>query len=309
LTAIRIMLADDFGPWRQIVRSILEAVPGFRVIAEASDGQEAVQKAEGLLPDIVLLDIGMPLLNGIEAAKKIKQACPKSKVIFLTQQNDIEIRNVALATGAEAYLSKSRAANELLPAIKTALLNGPEVYEPISRPSCAHAGARRAVTQPSQDDSPTSFWERFPITITALAIVMVAWTYHHLAESVVVDLGTANSHGVEQSAPRASLKPAPEIRRLDTPSSGRVQQSKGPLSGFKRVQVGPDEVDYVAEDVTMRVFTPRPVRAHRRHVSRQVNIGEDATVRYFAYEPAPPAPAGFVSAIGPSAERTLPDAK
>ena len=73
-----------------------------------SDGVEAIEKAAMLLPDIVLLDIGMPLMNGLEAAKTIRQASPLSKIIFLTGQDDEELKSAALATGAEAYLVKSR---------------------------------------------------------------------------------------------------------------------------------------------------------------------------------------------------------
>jgi DNA-binding NarL/FixJ family response regulator len=75
-----------------------------------------------LLPDIVVLDIGMPALNGIEAAKRIRQDSPTSKIIFLTQNNDEDIRLEALATGAEAYLLKANAGSEFLPSVEAALL-------------------------------------------------------------------------------------------------------------------------------------------------------------------------------------------
>jgi len=267
-----------------MVRSILEAIPGYRVIGEASDGLEAVERAATLLPDVVLLDMAMPLLNGIEAAKRIKQACPRSKIIFLTQQNDDEVRSAALATGAEAYLVKSRAAGELLPTIETALLNGLEVYEPISQPSYDHAP--KLTLQPPQCDLLTSLWRRFPVTIIILAIVIGAWIDHQLEHSTAVDLRTARSYGARQSAPLASLKPMPGIHRLDKRTGGSAKESKAALFAFKRVQVGPNEVDYVAEDVTMRVFTPRSARVQPQHVSREVNIGDDVTVRYFASEPA-----------------------
>lgn len=282
------MLADDFDPWRQLTRSILKASPSFRVIAEASNGQEAVEKAATLLPDIVLLDISMPVMNGIEAAKMIKQACPRSKIIFLTEQNDGELRSAALATGAEAYLLKSRAAFELLPAIKTALLNGLEVYEPIPLPSSAHADTPSPMIPPFQSDLFSSLWRRLPIAIITLAVVMVAWMYHHFEESTAMDLRTARSYGPGQSAPRGSLKPPSGIH----PSTrGRAKESKEPLSAFKRIQVGPNEVDYVAEDVTMRVFMPRPVRTPVDLAERKVNYGDDVTVRYFASKPTPGAQA------------------
>jgi DNA-binding NarL/FixJ family response regulator len=117
----QIMLVDDYKPWRLKLRSILEAIPGFRVVGEAGDAFEAIEKAGRLLPDIVLLDIGMPILNGLEAAPRIRRASPRSKLIFLTQEQDSEVRSAALAAGAEGYLLKSRVHTELRSAIKAAL--------------------------------------------------------------------------------------------------------------------------------------------------------------------------------------------
>jgi len=118
----RILLVDDFKQWRLAVRSILESAPGFRIVGEAGDGVEAVKKVITLIPDIVLLDVGMPLLNGIEAAKIIRQTCPKSKVIFLSQDEDEDVRSAALATGAIAYLLKSTDTCHLQSTIKKTLL-------------------------------------------------------------------------------------------------------------------------------------------------------------------------------------------
>ena len=115
----RILVVDDFHAWRVIVRSILERIPSFRVVGEASDGLEAINKAAILVPDVVLLDVGMPRLNRIEAAKKIRQECPKSTIIFLTQEDDSDVRRAALATGAVAYVLKSNANYELRTTIET----------------------------------------------------------------------------------------------------------------------------------------------------------------------------------------------
>jgi|SRR5215469_484143 len=125
MVTIRILVVDDFKQWRLLVRSILECVPSFRVVGEASDGIEAVKEAATLLPDVVLLDVGMPCLNGIEAAKGIRKASPESKIIFLTQESSSEVKEAALAAGAFAYLLKSRANYELRATIETAMLNDP----------------------------------------------------------------------------------------------------------------------------------------------------------------------------------------
>ena len=127
----QILVVDDCKSWREKLRSMLEAIPGYQIRGEAGDGAEAVEKAAQLRPDIVLLDIGMPILNGIEAARRIRRASPKSKIVFVTQENDNDIRAAALATGAKEYLLKSRVATELLPAVDALLKSRvPQVSNP-----------------------------------------------------------------------------------------------------------------------------------------------------------------------------------
>jgi DNA-binding NarL/FixJ family response regulator len=89
-----------------------------QVIGEASDGLEAVYRAEELKPDLILLDIGLPTLNGIEAARQIRQLCPESKIIFVSQESDADIVQEALSFGAVGYVVKTMAGGELLTAIK-----------------------------------------------------------------------------------------------------------------------------------------------------------------------------------------------
>lgn len=117
---LSILVADDFVPWRAQARSLLQQRPEWQIV-EACDGLEAVHKATELRPDIVLLDIAMPVLNGIEAAQKIREASPHSRIIFVTMDGDADVKAAALATGAQAYLSKARAASELLPTIAATL--------------------------------------------------------------------------------------------------------------------------------------------------------------------------------------------
>jgi DNA-binding NarL/FixJ family response regulator len=124
--AVRILVADDFAGWRLKTRSILQARSNWRVIAEASNGLEAVQMTAELHPDVILLDIGMPRLNGIDAAKRIRQHSPSSRIIFVTQENDADIRNKALSTGADGYVLKINAQSELLLAIAASLSTGHE---------------------------------------------------------------------------------------------------------------------------------------------------------------------------------------
>jgi len=124
---LSILVADDLPECRRLLQSILQARPNWQVVSEVCDGMEAVQRTAELLPDIVLLDIGMPLLNGIEAAQRIRQVAPSSRIIFVTQNVETESRTAALAAGAEGYVLKANAARDLLPAIETAMRDGHRV--------------------------------------------------------------------------------------------------------------------------------------------------------------------------------------
>jgi len=115
--SVLILLVDDCEPWRQQVRSIFLTRSELRVESEAADGLEAVQKAQELQPDLILLDIGLPNLNGLEAARRIRQVAPKAGILFLTQQNDEDIKRAALSTGAQGYILKTDACTQLLPAV------------------------------------------------------------------------------------------------------------------------------------------------------------------------------------------------
>ena len=121
MSSIRILLADDYEGWLRQARSLLQARPQWQVVAEASDGPEAIQKAEELKPDLILLDIGLPKLNGIEAARQIRQLSPSSKIIFLSQYNDHDVVRAALGTGALGYVHKKDALSELLLAVDSVL--------------------------------------------------------------------------------------------------------------------------------------------------------------------------------------------
>ena len=108
-------------PFRAFVASLLGEKPSLRVICEVGDGLQAVKRAQELSPDLILLDIGLPGLNGIEAARQMLKIIPESKIIFLTQETSAELVHEALSLGACGYVVKSRAGSELLGAIEAAL--------------------------------------------------------------------------------------------------------------------------------------------------------------------------------------------
>jgi len=121
LSAVRILVVDDYEPWQRTIRSILQTHPELRVVAEVGDGLEAVQIAKELQPDLILLDIGLPNLNGIQAALQIRLVSSNSKILFLSENRSRDIAEEALRTGAYGYLTKSSAGSELLPAIAEVL--------------------------------------------------------------------------------------------------------------------------------------------------------------------------------------------
>jgi DNA-binding NarL/FixJ family response regulator len=123
VSSIRILVVDDYGAWRHELGGILQARPEWKVVGEASHGLEAIQRAGELKPHLILLDIGLPELNGIEAARRIKEISPSSKIIFLSQENSPEVVQEALSTGAQGYVHKVRAHLDLLPAIDAVLLS------------------------------------------------------------------------------------------------------------------------------------------------------------------------------------------
>jgi len=135
MASFRILIADDHEIVRQGIRAIIESHPGWEVCAEAVDGKETVQKVEECNPDLVALDIGMPNLNGLDAARQILRENPKAKVLFLTVYDTDQAAKTAKQMGAKGLILKSDAGKELIGAIETIQRNS--VY---FSPKVSHAG-------------------------------------------------------------------------------------------------------------------------------------------------------------------------
>lgn len=116
--ALRILVVDDFEPWRRFVSSTFRKQKDLQILLEVSDGLEAVYRGEDLRPDLVVLDIGLPTLNGIKAGRRIREVSPNSKILFLSEQNSPDIAEAALEAGGAGYVIKSDAGRELLAAVK-----------------------------------------------------------------------------------------------------------------------------------------------------------------------------------------------
>jgi DNA-binding NarL/FixJ family response regulator len=167
--SIRILVAEDYPPFRRFLVSTIQNRPEWRIICEAEDGQEAVRKAEALQPELVLLDVGLPTLSGIEAARRIRKLSPDSKILFVSQESSIDIVQAALDIGARGYVAKTDAGRELLAALD-AVLRG-QIF--VSKSLASHLAGDssmktqdRSVIHPLEmlDDLETRRQERLPRT-------------------------------------------------------------------------------------------------------------------------------------------------
>jgi DNA-binding NarL/FixJ family response regulator len=140
---IRVLVVDDYTPWCRFVCAKLEKRPEFQVVGEVSDGLEAVRKAQELQPELILLDIGLPSLSGIEAARRIREVSPTSKILFVSEYRSWDIAQEALRAGSGGYVVKSNATTELLPAAEAVLQGKPFLSDRLTghEPSLEHEHA------------------------------------------------------------------------------------------------------------------------------------------------------------------------
>jgi hypothetical protein len=240
--------------------------------AMSRDGQPGQQKAPMMLPAAVS-----------HAVEQMASFC-----------NDKSVAGAAAAMSEElpALYPPPVAPTEITPQVKRAFL------------------ARLSLVNLPLANLPFSNLWRNAATAAAVSVLVIAnWiAYHHHPRTSITGPEALTSNAGPES-PSTALKPSPANhfsnqisaarRSSGTPHSFARSNTKGALPGFKRIRVGKNEVDYVADDVTMRLFTPAPKKSRTQNWSRQVNIGDDVTVRYFALQPTP------VSAAAPAAERSM----
>ena len=150
---VRVLLVDDYEPWRRFVRLALQEGSLLQVIGEVSDGLEAVQRAQELQPDLILLDIGLPRLNGIEAARRIREVAPHSKILMVSENRFWDVAEEAFRSGAGGYLVKVDAADELLPAVRAILRGQSFVSSSMGRLKKAPSKSRHEVEFYPDDES------------------------------------------------------------------------------------------------------------------------------------------------------------
>ena len=185
---IRILLADDHTILRDGIRSLLEDEADMSVVGEAEDGHSAVKMACELKPDVALMDIAMPLLNGLEATRQIRRYCPAVKVLILSMHENEEYIRQALASGAVGYILKDAAARDLLGAIRS-VHRGEVVLSPAITRLIIEDYLRWGDLNPTEAEDSLSPRER-----EVLQLIAEGYTNKQIAEILTVSIKTVQSH-------------------------------------------------------------------------------------------------------------------
>lgn len=186
---IKLILADDHAVVRSGLRMLLEVQPDIEILAEVESGTEAVAKTQSLLPDIVLMDIQMPGLNGIEATKQIKKLAPDTAVLALTMYEDDQYFFEMLHAGASGYVPKRAAPDELLTAIRA--VGRGEVY---LYPSLASRLVQDYLKRADSGDQPLIYDDLTPREREVLTLIAEGLTNPEIAERLVISVKTVDRH-------------------------------------------------------------------------------------------------------------------
>lgn len=187
---IRIFLADDHAVLRSGLRLLIEKQPGFEVVGEAGDGNEVLARASALQPDLVLLDINMPGLDGLAALPKLRQAAPNSRVLMLTMHDDVSYLQEALRAGASGYVLKRAVDSELLMAIQ-AVMRG-ETY--------VHSAMTQKLLQKMEADAAPAATEADPWAALSdrerdvLRLVALGYTNQEVADELFLSVKTVETY-------------------------------------------------------------------------------------------------------------------
>lgn len=183
------MLVDDHAVFRAGLRLILEGQTDMEVIAEAQEGSEALQKAHQLSPDVAVMDIGMPGLNGLEATRQLRRELPSVRVLMLTVHGDDHYFFQALEAGASGYILKEAAAVELIAAIRAVAQGGVALYPPLARRLVEDYLLRVSTSAEREGHEKLSERER-----QVLAFIAQGYTNQEIADRLVLSVYTIQTH-------------------------------------------------------------------------------------------------------------------
>lgn len=189
---IRVLLADDHTILRQGIRLLLESQPGIEVVGEATNGQEAIEQARLLLPTVILMDISMPLLNGLQATRRIKQELPAIQIVILTMHETEEYLVKILQAGATGYVLKQAADRELIEAVQIASRGDTYLYPRIATRLVSDYLRRIETGLPDERDAAYE-------TLTArereiLKLIAEGHTNKEIAELLTLSVKTVENH-------------------------------------------------------------------------------------------------------------------
>jgi len=190
MATIRLLVADDHEVIRRGVRSLLGTQPGWEVSGEAATGREAVEKAKQLKPDLVVLDITMPELDGLEATRQILEAVPKTKVLILTMHESEQVMSEVLKAGALGYVLKSDAADNLVPAVKALIHGKPFFTSSVSKMMLK--GYLKHSTRSTEDSS--SEKQLSPRERLIVQLLVEGKKNKEIATALSISIRTAESH-------------------------------------------------------------------------------------------------------------------